>query len=94
MLKANYYSLTFLFLKDPVEKSVVMHQVPKILSYRRLCIYSHWGSLLTDETSFAEQGLQGSPQAMLDSALQQGIGSTSWDGGVWTGLNLSRYIWS
>lgn len=56
-----------------------------------------WGSLLTHETNLAVWGLQGSPGAMLDSALQQGISRTRWDGGVWRpelaqvhlGLNLS-----
>lgn len=42
-----------------------------------------WGSLLTEETSLAVWGLQGSPGAMLDSALQQGITSTPWDDRGW-----------
>lgn len=59
--------------------------------------YPQWGSLLTDETSLAVWGLQGSPGAILDSALLQGIAKTPWDGGMWRpelvqvhlGLNLS-----
>lgn len=86
-------------MRDPAEKkSVVTQQLPKNLCLTGVYVfYPQWGSLLTDEPSLAVWGLQGSPGAMLDSILQQGIARTPWDDGLGRpelvqmhlGLNLS-----
>lgn len=89
-------SLTHLFLKDPVEKSVVTQQVPKIIfALQVFMCFNPSGavSLLTDETSLAVKGCraaQGPCWTQLSSReLPGSLGTVGWGG-----LSLHSCTWA